>query len=178
MDPESDTEALVLAMPRRELFRIHGFVPPMDMAVLESVAEESWYAAPSVLAGNFDAKEVRVGVVILTAKQALVSEAGVMLHATPVPPEAGQMGAGLGALKNFALAAARQLLGHGGGRIELSGFCNEDALPECRGVFLMIYRMYVADDCPAPAGMEWVDRAQLGSVPLDPVSALITDLAR
>jgi hypothetical protein len=180
MDPESEPESepLVLAMPRRELFRIHGLVPPLDMAVLESIAEESWYAAPSVLVGNFDAKEVRVGVIVLTAKQALVSEAGVLLHATPVPPEAGQMGTGLGALKNFALAAARHLVGHEGGRIELSGFCNEDALPECRGVFLMVYRLFLPDDCAAPEDMSWIERAELGSVPLDPVSALVTDLAK
>ncbi|MBA3707457.1 MAG: hypothetical protein H0W83_01400 [Planctomycetes bacterium] len=177
-DPGPEVETLVLAMPRRELFRIHGFVPPLDMAVLESVAEEAWYASPSVLVGSFDAKEVRVGVVVLTATKALVSEAGVLLHATPVPPEAGQMGTGLGALKNFSLAAARHLLGHPGGRIELSGFCNEDALPECRGVFILVYRLIVADDCPAPDGMEWVDRSGLGRIPLDPVSALVMDVAK
>src|SRR3954467_15862562 len=147
---------LVLAMPRRELFRIQGFVPPNDIAVLESLADESWFAAPEALAANFDAKEVAVGVIILRPGHALVSDAGVLLHATPVPPEAGQLGSGLAALKHFALAAGRHLLGTGAGRLELVGFCNDDALPETRGVFVLVYKMRAPDDAPAPAGMAWV----------------------
>jgi hypothetical protein len=169
---------LVLAMPRRELFRISGFVPPTDMAILECVADESWYATPESLAGSFDAKEVRVGVVIVDPTCVLISDAGVLLHATQVPPEVGELGTGLAALKNLALAAGRQLLGCGDGRIELCGFCNEDALPECRGIFLLVYRLSVPAGHAAPEGMRWTPRSQLGSVPLDPVSALVTDIAK
>ncbi len=177
MDGESHSE-LVLAMPRRELFRIQGFVPPLDIAVLESLGEESWYASQETLAGNFDAKEVRVGLVIVKAGHALVSEAGVLLHATQVPPEAGRLGTGLAALKNLALAAGRHLLGITSGRIELSGFCNEDAMPECRGIFILVYRLRVADETAAPEGMAWIPLTGLGSVPLDPVSAMVTEVAK
>jgi hypothetical protein len=166
---------LVLAMPRRELFRIQGFVPPNDIAVLESLADEAWFAAPEALASNFDAKEVRLGLIVTRQKEALVSEAGVLLHATPVPPESGQLGTGLAALKHFALAAGKQLLGVQVGRVEMIGFCNEDAMPECRGIFLLVYRMRVADDAAAPTGLAWVPFASLAAMPLDPVSALVVD---
>jgi hypothetical protein len=171
--------ALVLAMPRRELFRVQGFVPPNDLGILESLAEESWYASPSALAGSFDAKEVRVGVIVLKPGHALISESGVLLHATPVPPEAGQLGSsGLAALKNFALAAGRHLLGTSGGRIELIGMCNEDALPECRGIFILVYKLRAPEDAAAPDGMAWTAFERLADVPLDPVSALVVEAVK
>jgi hypothetical protein len=173
-----DEVQLVLAMPRRELFRIQGFVPPTDVAILESLAEESWYAAPSLLATDFDAKEVRLGLVVTKPGQVLLSETGVLLHATCVPPEAARLGSGLASLKHFALAAGRQLLATAGGRIELAGFCNEDALQECRGIFILVYRFQSSDDLPAPQGMGWVAHADLPGVPLDPVSALVLDAVR
>ena len=173
-----DDVQLVLAMPRRELFRIQGFVPPSDLQVLESIAEESYYAAPRLIAADFDAKEVRLGLVLLQGQQVLVSDHGVLLHATSVPPETGRMGTGLGALKQFALAAGRQLMGIADGRIELAGFCNEDALQECRGIFILVYKFRVPDSAQAPEGMSWIPLVRLGAVPLDPVSALVSDVLK
>jgi hypothetical protein len=172
-----DDESLVLAMPRRELFRISGFCRAMDFAVLDSLSEESWFAAPPSLRDNFDAKEVRLGLVSVRREgegdQVLVSEAGVVLHATPIPPEVGVLGQGLRALRNLALAAGTQLLGRPGGQVELIGYCNEEALPECRWFFIMVYRLRVPPGSPAPAGMSWIALDHLHGVPLDPVSALV-----
>lgn len=170
-------EGLVLAMPRRELFRINGFTRQVDLEILASLADEAWYAAPASLAGNFDAKEVRLGLIVLRAQdggdQVLVDSHGVALHSTPIPPEVGHLGPGLVALRQLALVAGRTLLGITGGTVELIGYCNDDALPECRPFFLLVYRLRVPGDAPAPSGMNWISRAAIGGVPLDPVSALV-----
>ncbi len=170
-------DALVLAMPRRELFRINGFTRQVALEILHSLAEDSWYAAPASLVNNLDAKEVRLGVVVTRlaagVEQVLIDSHGVVLHATPIPPEVGHLGPGLVALRQLALVAGRTLLGITAGTVELSGYCNDDTLPECRPFFLLVYRMRVPPEAPAPAGMNWVSRSVIGGVPLDPVSALV-----
>ena len=172
-----DETSLVLAMPRRELFRISGFTRRVDLEILASLEEDSWYAAPASLVGNFDAKEVRLGVIVMRAgagaEQVLVDSHGVALHATPVPPEVGHLGPGLAALRQLALVASRTLIGISSGTVELIGYCNDDTMPECRPFFLLVYRMKVPPEAPAPAGMNWISRAVIGGVPLDPVSALV-----
>jgi hypothetical protein len=172
-----DEAALVLAIPRRELFRISGFTRQVDLEILHSLAEDSWYAAPAALVGNFDAKEVRLGLIVVRGgerdEHVLVEGNGVALHATPIPPEVGHLGPGLAALRQLALVAGRTMLGIGNGTVELVGYCNDDSLPECRPFFLLIYRMRVPLETPAPAGMAWISRTGIGAVPLDPVSTLV-----
>ncbi len=172
-----DDSSLVLAMPRRELFRINGFTRRVDLEILASLADDSWYAAPASLVGNFDAKEVRLGVIVMRmldgVEQVLVDSHGVALHATPIPPEVGHLGPGLAALRQLALVASRTLIGIRTGTIELIGYCNDDTLPECRPFFLLVYRMRVPADAAVPAGLNWISRAVINGVPLDPVSALV-----
>jgi len=172
-----DDASLVLAMPRRELFRINGFTRQVDLEILHSLADDSWYAAPAALAGNFDAKEVRLGLIVMRAQdcaeQVLVDGHGVVLHTTPIPPEVGHLGPGLAALRQLALVAGRTLLGISNGTVELIGYCNDDTLPECRPFFLLVYRLRVPPDTIAPPGLSWVSRSVIGGVPLDPVSALV-----
>ncbi len=172
-----DDETLVLAMPRRELFRVSGFTVQVALEVLQSLADESWYAAAPSLVGNLDAKEVRLGLIAVRGDaggdQLLVSESGVLLHATPIPPEAGAMGTGLRAMRQLALAAGTQLMGGARCQVELIGYCNDDALPECRHFFILVYRLRVPENCPAPAGMSWISQRRLAGVPLDPVSVLV-----
>ncbi len=173
-----DDDTLVLALPRRELFRIQGFTTAMDLRVLDSLTEETYFAAAAGLKNSLDAKEVRLGVVVQRGDTVLVSEQGVLLHDTSIPPAAGQLGTGLLGLRNLALAAGRVLLGEAKCRVELAGLCNEDALPECRGVFIVVYLLRAPETVPAPAGFSWVSSANLRLVPLDPVSALVTDVIR
>ena len=172
-----DEASLVLAMPRRELFRISGFTKQVDLEILHSLAEDSWYAVPASLVNNFDAKEVRLGLVVMRAQggveHVLVDGHGVALHATPIPPEVGHLGPGLAALRQLALVAGRTLLGIGNGTVELIGYCNDDTLAECRPFFLLVYRLRVPPEAPAPTGMNWISRQAIGGVPLDPVSTLV-----
>lgn len=172
-----DGDHLVLAMPRRELFRINGFTRAIDLTVLASLEEDAWYAAPTALANNLDAKEVRLGLVVArhadAGDQALVTEHGILLHATPIPPDVGALGPGLRALRQLALVAGRHLVGSTHGTVEMLGYCNEDSLPECRAFFLLVYRLRLPAGTAAPEGMNWIALAHLAHVPLDPVSALI-----
>ena len=174
-----DNAHLVLAMPRRELFRINGFTRKIEMDILESLAEDTWYALPASLENNHDAKEVRLGVVVTRdqgGEHILINEFGVALHATPIPPEVGQLGQGLASLRQLALVAGKTLVGVTSANVELVGYCNDDSLPECRPYFLLVYRLRLSEsDATAvtPPGMNWISRSALHGVPLDPVSALI-----
>lgn len=172
----SDSD-LVMAMPRRELYKVSGFTRAIDYAVLESLDGEHWFSAPGILRDNPDAKEVRLGLIALRSAesdQVLIEERGVLLHAAPIPPEAAQFGAGLRALRELARAAAGQLLGCEVGVIELLGYLNDDALAECRDAFILVYQAQVRADLAAPEGMSWVGLDHLHEVALDPVSSLVT----
>ncbi|MFM2090658.1 MAG: hypothetical protein RLZZ127_1147 [Planctomycetota bacterium] len=172
---------LVLAMPRRLLWRVGGFVPTVDLAVLECLQDESWFAAPEILRQDLDAKEVRIGVLLRQgapgARQALVSESGVLLHAAPVPPEVERLGKGLKGLKELAAAAGRHLVGSHRAGIELAGYLNEDSLPETRPFLVLVYRMTLLEPVAPPPGMLWIGAERLRGMPLDPASALVAECA-
>lgn len=167
-------DPLVLAMPRKELFRINGFVTTIDMAIIEAVAEDSWYGAASTLINNFDAKEVRLGLVVCQGDQVLIDEGGNLLHTTRIGPEVAKLGKGLKALRDLARLAGAHFLGVDSVRCELAGFLNEDALAEHRHAFYMVYRCRIGEPVAPPHGMTWVGVQHLVSMPLDPVSIVVT----
>ncbi len=121
---DAGADPLVLAMPRRELFPINGFTVNVDLLVLESLAEESWFALASSLVGNMDAKEVRLGLVITREREVLIDRTGSLLHTTPILPEVGKLGGGIKGLRDLALIAGSQFLGLERVRVELAVFCN------------------------------------------------------
>lgn len=168
-----DEQELVLAMPRRELFSVSGFTTQVEMRVIESLAEESWFATPSVLRGDLDAKEVRLGMLVQRGEEALIDDAGVLLHATPIPPETANLGEGLRGLRELARVAAHELLRERCRGVQLMGYFNEDGLPETRPFFVLVYLVQGEDDAPAPAGMSWIARERLAGQPLDPASSVV-----
>jgi hypothetical protein len=169
--------ALVLAMPRRELYKVSGFSRRVDLAVLESLDDEHWFAMPETLRGNPDAKEVRIGLVVTRPDAAgehlLIDSQGVLLHAAPIPPDVARFGTGVRALRDLARAAAAALTGTIQPVVELVGQLNDDALLEAREAFVLVYRVVLAADAAAPTDTVWISRARLKDVPLDPVSALV-----
>lgn len=173
-------EDLVMAIPRRELYKVSGFTRVIDYALLESIDQEHWFSAPSLLQGNPDAKEVRIGVVVTRMnafhEQILITEEGVMLHAAAIPPELARFGVGLRALRELARAAANELLTESPFVIELNGYLNDETLSECRDIFILVYRVVVSSELPAPQGMTWVGVQRLNDIALDPVSALVVSL--
>jgi hypothetical protein len=177
-----EDDGLLLAMPRRELFRLSGFSRKVDLAVLNSLSDESWFSSRNALQQNPDAKEVQLGLIAVRpgddGMQALVSQTGVMLHVAPIPVEIGHLGPGLSALRSLALAAGSQLVGGATCQVELFGYCNEESMPECREFFIMVYLLRVPQACRGPADMNWIGVRHLAGVPLDPVSVLLAEHLR
>jgi len=177
--PDGDAEEeLVLAMPRRELYSIQGFTTQVEMRVIETLADESWYALPSVLREDIDAKEVRIGLVVQRRPddpQVLLSEDGILLHTTTVPPEVSGLGEGLAALRAFARAACSELFQARPEGVQLYGYLNQDALPEIRPLFILTYLAQVPAATPAPMGMSWVARDRIHNLPVDAASSALTE---
>lgn len=168
-------DPLVLAMPRRELFRFTGFTTAIDLAVIESLGQESWYAVASTLVSNFDAKEVRLGLLLERGEQVLLDEAGSILHTTRLGPEVGALGSGIKALRDLALLAGARFVGVERVRCELTGFLNEEAIPGYRGAMVLVYRCRVPEEAQTPQAMNWVSRRQLAQLPIDPVAVMIAE---
>lgn len=171
-----DGDDLVLAVPRRGLWGRSGFSARPDFAVLEELAGGGWWLAPGRLRGNPDAKEVRVGVIVLrpgrVGSEVLLAEDGVLVQASPVPASAGGLGHGLAGLRTLAAAAAARLLGLERAPVELAGWLCDDALPECRDLLLLVYRLRAPAGTAAPAGFSWVRATALSGLAIDPVGAL------
>jgi len=166
-------DPLVLAMPRRELYRITGFCRQVELGILETLVEESWYAVTSSLVGNLDAKEVRLGLVVQRGDHVLVDEGGALLQATRIGPEVARLGSGIKAMRDFAQLAVAHFLGVERVRVELVGYLNEDSLAALRDAFVLVYRCHAPADAVAPAGQSWVPLRQLAALPLEAASVLI-----
>lgn len=166
-------DPLVLAMPRRELFRFSGFSTAIDLDLIDSIAGESWYAAASTLVGSLEAKEVRLGLLCERGDEVLVDAAGSLLHSTRVGPEIGRLGHGIKALRDLALLAGARFLAVERVRCELVGFLNEEVISGYRGALLLVYRCRAGDQASTPPGMTWVHRRQLAQWALDPVAVMI-----
>lgn len=164
-----DDEPLVRAMPRRPLYGLDGLIQRIDLAVLDAVSDECWYATRSAIAADVDSKEVRLGVMVVRpgqVREALVAAGGVLTHPRDLGPELGS----LATLKAAARAAAEEILGAAVTGVELVGYLNDDRDPAMRRVFLLVYRTYAAPGAAAPAGAAWVRTDELARAGLDAVS--------
>jgi len=170
-----DGDSLVMAMPRRELFAVRGFQSNIDLVILNSLEDEYWFATSQVISDDLEAKEVQVGVVFLRGSQVLVTEQGMLLHTTSVPPEALDLGPCLRSLRDLALLGGERLLSTEARGSVLRGYLNDDQLEECRPYLILIYEITFAADVDAPESMTWVERKHLNDVALDPVSIQLAD---
>jgi hypothetical protein len=173
---------LTLAMPGREVIAGRGFTAGAALPLLDSLAEDSWFATAQAIAADPLAREVRLGLVVVRRHhgswEALVSGDGTVLHHAPVPPEAVAPGRLLADLRRLALASGTALVGGTDGRpfaVELAGWLHEPALAPLRRAVVLVYRLRAPDDLPAPDGASWVSAGRLAHIPLDPVSALALD---
>jgi len=170
-----DVGDLVMAMPRRELYAVQGFHRRVDMRVIASLAEESWFSLPDVLAEDIDAKEIRLGVVLRRGDEILLDGQGEAIFMTPVPAQATGLGQGLEALKNLARGASEQVIGAASERVLLSGYLNDDKNPDLRPYVVLVYEVYFPPATDAPAELEWIGREELASRPVDIVSLQVLD---
>jgi hypothetical protein len=167
-----DDEPLVRAMPRRPLYALNGFISRIDLAVLTAVDEEGWCATRSAIAADVDSKEVRLAVVLVRRSpggpEGLV-RAGVLAHATDIGPETS----GLPGLKSVAKALADGVAPGLARGIELAGYLNDDADPELRRTFVLVYRALVPPGTAAPEGQEWIAGKALAAGALEPLSVRV-----
>lgn len=172
---EDDDLALVMGMPRRELFTVRGFVTAIDLAVLNSLEDESWFATAAILADDVEAKEVQVGVVFSRESQVLLNEDGIIMHVATVPAEAMELGPVLRSLRDLARMGAEQMMDAQARSVTLRGYFNDDHMESVRPYFIMVYEVVFAADTPAPQGYSWVDRRHLRDVALEPLSIQIAE---
>lgn len=166
-----DDEPLVRAMPRRQLYALHGFTPRIDLGVLSAIDDEGWFATRSAIAADVDCKEVRIAVVIVRREvagpEALLGADGLLAHGADIGPESE----GLAALKAVAKATAERV---SGGIAELAGYLNDDSEPALRHAFVLVYRARVPPGTPAPEGLTWLPKAGLPRA-LDALSARVVE---
>jgi hypothetical protein len=176
MTDTSRGDDLVLAMPRRELYRVSGFAARVALDVLQSVAEESWFATPAAIAADVDAATVHLGVCAVrgtgAARAALVRADGALLHTAPIPSGVGTLGEGLLGIRLLAQAAGARLTGGERPPVALAGYLHDAALPGLGPALVLVYRLNLDATHPAPPGADWVPLAALPATPLDPLSAL------
>ena len=170
-----EDEPLVMAIPRRELWGVAGVVKVIPMPVLEAIQDEAWYGTPSQIVQDLDAKQLRLGLLIVRSdaegRQALVSVSGVLMQCMAVGILAGERpGSRLRTLRELAAQEACLLIGQVGVRVELVGLMNIDQQPELRPFALLVYRVMVPGSAAAPPGMNWVSLTVLAGMALDPGS--------
>ena len=156
-------------MPRRAPCRT-GVCRDIDISVIESLAVESWFALPKAVSDDFNAKEVRIGILI-TRRKRLVSEDGTAVYQSA--RRSDKLGEGIQCLKKLAQVAADGLLSHPATGSVLVGYLNDDKDEDLRGYMHMIYRVHADPSESDVEGAAWVSAEGLKMVPLEPVSALI-----
>ncbi len=169
---------LVMAMPRRELYAVRGYVTSMELTVLDCLQNETWFALPDVIKADIDAKEVRVAVLIRQDDRYLVDEGGGLLHVANVTSDIAAFGSGLRALRELSRSAGAALLNHEQVGIVMQGYMNDDSLEELRPYFLIIYELTVQPTrktLTAPENCCWVSSKSLSDIALDPISTIISE---
>ncbi len=169
----ADDDVLVMAMPRRELYGIQGFDQDVSMVVLESLAEESWFAEAATVLDDPEAKIVRLGLVIEREDQLLVHEDGAAIHCCAIPPEVSRLAPGLGGIRRLAARAAERMMGVEGLVPVLIGYVNDDAFVELRPFFLLVYRLVMKPETAPPPQHSWVNHRHLSHCPLDAASTMV-----
>lgn len=170
---------LVMVMPCREFIALRGFSPRIDLAVLDSIQDDTWFAVPAAAEQDPTAVVVQLGLVLLCAGQVLTGGDGQYLRMAPIPPEALTSRTGLAALKALAEQRTLDLLGVRG-RSELAGLVHEPKLLPRQ--VLLVYRSIVPAGTGAGGAGEgagawrspaevvarssaWLERAVIAAIP-------------
>lgn len=103
-------EDLVLAVTTRECIALRGLCPTIDLAMIESLTDETWFAVPSAITADPLAAEVRLVLIFQLGEHVLIDEIGRFAVDRPLPPEAFAGGKGFVGLKRHVEQLARELL--------------------------------------------------------------------
>ncbi len=170
---------LILALPLTEIAGVTtGYASPVDLPLLEALANSSWLAIPSAIAA--DSLAVAIDIAVLLVRRT-VSDAGGpptwewwcradgrLIEAAPVMADDLARGEGISALRATARARA------GIPRVELAGTIIDHARLGRRVV--LVYHAFSTTD-PTSEGA-WLTPAALSRLDLDPLSRLLADGAR
>jgi hypothetical protein len=165
-------DGLVLAMPRRELFRHGRFSAHIALPVLSSIAQESYLVSPATLAGDLEARRVRIALIVVAGDAVWVAEDGSAVAIADIPPDVDRFGPRLAGIRRLTQAGGKALIG-ADGSITLAGLGIDESLPGLADSVLIAYRYAVPVGTPAPGAGAWVTRAALRQWPVDPVSAIL-----
>ena len=156
-------DELVLAVTTRECIALRGFSSRIELGMLESIQEETWFAQPAIIRHDPLAAEVRLVMLFQHADHVLIDEHGRFAADQPVLPEAFAAGRGLPGLKRHVQGLALARVGRPCG-CELAGYAfNPVDQPH---LFFLVYRCRVLpaagslDEAPDGCG-SWVPSSAL-----------------
>ncbi len=168
-------DELVMAMPCREFIAIRGFSAKIDLAILDSIQDDTWFTIPAAVQADPLAVIVHVGLLVLCGDQVLISNDGRIVQHATVPPEALSSKSGLAALKALTEQRCQEML-RTRGRVELAGLIHEPKLLPRQ--VLLVYRCVIPPGTPVAMGTwqpvaeicddpnrDWVDQAVLPAIP-------------
>jgi len=153
---------LVLAVTTRESIALRGFSPRIELGMLESLQEETWFSQPATIRTDPLAAEVRLVLVFQHADHVLVDEQGRFAADQCILPEAFATSPGLPGLKQYVQGLAQARLGMPCG-CELAGYAfNPVSLPH---LFFLAYRCRVSQAVAVPPESgSWVPSSSLDSL--------------
>ena len=156
-------EDLVLAMPCREFISLRGRSPRIELAVLDSLQDETWLAIPAAIREDPLAVEVRIALYRTRGEDVFVESAGQAVAAFPVLAEDLGAGPRLAALRRYAETKA-------GARSELVGYLYEPvALPR---TIHLLYQVQAQAEVQAGVSGAWLARQHLANVLRQPLDRL------
>ena len=158
-----------MAMPCREFIAVRGFSARIDLALLDSLQDDGWFAIPAAIREDPLAVAVHLALVVLCNGQVLTDEAGHLVQHGPVLPEDLANRPLLKGLKHHAETRTGTRLGVPG-RAELIGYLHEPKLlPRC---MMLVYRCIVPPGT-APAGGVWRHPTEAAALTTDPLDKLL-----
>lgn len=153
---------IVLAVTTRECIALRGFTARIELGMLESLQQETWFAQPALIHNEPLAAEVRLVLLFQQSNHVLIDEEGRFTADFPVYPEAFTAGTGLPGLKKHVQAQAQKRIGAPCG-CELVGYGFDPVqLPH---LFFLTYRCRVASTVQVAATSgSWVPASALEHV--------------
>ena len=153
---------LVLAVTTRECISLRGFTPRIELGMLESLQEETWFTQPALIRNDPLAAEVRLVLLYQHVDHVLIDEQGRFAADQPLFPNTFGAGPGLPGLKQYVQGLALTRLGHACG-CELAGYAFHPI--DQPHLFYLVYRCRVGLATGVPiASASWVLASALESL--------------
>ena len=104
-------DELVLAVTTRECISLRGFTPRIELGMLESIQEETWFTQPALIRNDPLAAEVRLVLLYQHVDHVLIDEQGCFAADQPLFPDTFAAEPGLPGLKHYVQGLALTRIG-------------------------------------------------------------------